>query len=239
MLGLVGLAQLMHQRPNEMSGGQRQQVAIARALVTLPSVVLADEPTANLDSATGMSVIELMKKLNRERETTFIFSSHDPRVMDQARRVVCIVDGRIDEGLALHAAVVLDDIKALPAAREAIITATDRAGLSLQAKGWKEASGMVGQMVVLVRVILFVAIGIIFLVTLVIINNTMVMATLERTVEIGTMRAIGAQASLVRRLFLLETMCCWGCSPAGWAAPWASGWSPGWARWASRPRRTC
>ncbi len=97
MLGLVGLAELMHQRPNEMSGGQRQRVAIARALVTLPSIVLADEPTANLDTATGMSVIELMKKLNRERETTFIFSSHDPRVMEQARRVVRIVDGRIDD----------------------------------------------------------------------------------------------------------------------------------------------
>ena len=112
----------------------------------------------------------------------------------------------IDKGLALHAAVILDDIKTLPQAREAIIAATDKAGLKLQAKDWKEASGMVGQMVVLVRVILFVAIGIIFLVTLVIINNTMVMATLERTMEIGTMRAIGAQAFLVRRLFLLETM---------------------------------
>ena len=97
MLGLVGLADRMHHRPNELSGGQRQRVAIARALVTLPSIVLADEPTANLDSVTGMSVIELMKKLNRERNTTFIFSSHDPRVMDQARRVVRIVDGRVDE----------------------------------------------------------------------------------------------------------------------------------------------
>ncbi len=112
----------------------------------------------------------------------------------------------IDKGLALHAAVVLDDIKDLPRAREAVIAATDKAGLKLQAKDWKEASGMVGQMVVLVRVILYVAIGIIFLVALVIINNTMVMSTLERTMEIGTMRAIGAQASLVRRLFLLETM---------------------------------
>ena len=102
MLGLVGLADLVGQRPNEMSGGQRQRVAIARALVTLPSIVLADEPTANLDSATGMSVIELMKKLNRERETTFIFSSHDPRVMEQARRVVRIVDGRIDDDTATN-----------------------------------------------------------------------------------------------------------------------------------------
>ena len=100
MLGLVGLAELMHQRPNEMSGGQRQRVAIARALVTLPSIVLADEPTANLDTATGMSVIELMKKLNRERETTFIFSSHDPRVMEQARRVINIVDGSIADDTA-------------------------------------------------------------------------------------------------------------------------------------------
>ncbi len=100
MLGLVGLSDLIHQRPNQMSGGQRQRVAIARALVTLPSIVLADEPTANLDSATGMSVIELMKKLNRERETTFIFSSHDPRVMEQARRVINIVDGSIADDTA-------------------------------------------------------------------------------------------------------------------------------------------
>jgi putative ABC transport system ATP-binding protein len=100
MLTLVGLEALLDQRPNEMSGGQRQRVAIARALVTLPGIVLADEPTANLDTATGMNIIDLMKTLNRERQTTFIFSTHDPRVMEHARRIVRIVDGRIagDDG---------------------------------------------------------------------------------------------------------------------------------------------
>jgi putative ABC transport system ATP-binding protein len=78
-----------------MSGGQRQRVAIARALVTLPSIVLADEPTANLDTATGMNIIDLMRTLNRERSITFIFSTHDPRVIEQARRVVRVVDGQV------------------------------------------------------------------------------------------------------------------------------------------------
>jgi putative ABC transport system ATP-binding protein len=96
LLSLVGLEALRDQRPNEMSGGQRQRVAIARALVTEPSIVLADEPTANLDTATGLTIIELMKKLNRERQTTFIFSTHDPRVMEHARRIVRIVDGRLE-----------------------------------------------------------------------------------------------------------------------------------------------
>jgi putative ABC transport system ATP-binding protein len=96
MLSLVGIEALMNQRPNAMSGGQRQRVAIARALVTMPTIVLADEPTANLDSATGLTIIELMKQLNRERQTTFIFSTHDPRVMEHARRIVRIVDGRIE-----------------------------------------------------------------------------------------------------------------------------------------------
>jgi putative ABC transport system ATP-binding protein len=95
MLALVGLEPLMGQRPNEMSGGQRQRVAIARALVTLPSIVLADEPTANLDTATGMNIIDLMRTLNRERSITFIFSTHDPRVIEQARRVVRVVDGQV------------------------------------------------------------------------------------------------------------------------------------------------
>jgi putative ABC transport system ATP-binding protein len=95
MLALVGLEPLMGQRPNEMSGGQRQRVAIARALVTLPSIVLADEPTANLDTTTGMNIIDLMRTLNRERSITFIFSTHDPRVIEQARRVVRVVDGQV------------------------------------------------------------------------------------------------------------------------------------------------
>jgi putative ABC transport system ATP-binding protein len=96
----VGLTPQMKQRPSELSGGQRQRVAIARALVTQPAIVLADEPTANLDSRTGASIINLMKDLNRSARTTFIFSTHDHSVMSQAQRVIRLVDGRIqDDGL--------------------------------------------------------------------------------------------------------------------------------------------
>lgn len=91
----VGLTDQMKQRPNELSGGQRQRVAIARALVTRPSIVLADEPTANLDSETGGAIIDLMKHLNETEHTTFIFSTHDPQVMSQAKRIVRLVDGHV------------------------------------------------------------------------------------------------------------------------------------------------
>jgi putative ABC transport system ATP-binding protein len=92
----VGLAGLEHRRPAEMSGGQQQRVAIARAIATDPVVTLADEPTANVDSATAEMLLELMETLNRERQVTFIFSTHDPRVMARARRVVHMVDGAVD-----------------------------------------------------------------------------------------------------------------------------------------------
>ena len=95
MVEKVGLSRHAGQRPNELSGGQRQRVAIARALVTNPAIVLADEPTANLDSATGHAIIELMRDLNEKDHITFIFSTHDPKVMDRAGRVVKVADGRL------------------------------------------------------------------------------------------------------------------------------------------------
>ncbi len=95
IMDAVGLADFLHHRPNELSGGQRQRVAIARALVTRPRIVMADEPTANLDSVTGHQIIDLMRALNRDEGTTFIFSTHDPKVMSQAGRSIELVDGRI------------------------------------------------------------------------------------------------------------------------------------------------
>jgi putative ABC transport system ATP-binding protein len=94
-LHVVGLREFTHHRPNELSGGQRQRVAIARALATRPSIVLADEPTANLDHKTGERLIALMKHINRVEKTTFIFSTHDPTVMAMANRIVRLRDGEI------------------------------------------------------------------------------------------------------------------------------------------------
>ena len=91
----VGLGDRARHRPPELSGGQQQRVAIARALVGEPALVLADEPTANLDSATGRDIVELMRRLNRERDVTFVFSTHDPRIMSAADRVLEISDGRL------------------------------------------------------------------------------------------------------------------------------------------------
>jgi putative ABC transport system ATP-binding protein len=96
MIEKVGLSQQIKQRPNELSGGQRQRVAIARALVTRPKIVLADEPTANLDSKTGYAIVDLMKEINQQDDTTFIFSTHDNKVMEHADRVVQLIDGTTD-----------------------------------------------------------------------------------------------------------------------------------------------
>jgi len=91
----VGLADFMRHRPDKLSGGQRQRVAIARALVTNPLLVLADEPTANLDHGTAQSIIDLMKELNEKEGVTFVFSTHDQRLINEVKRVVRIDDGRI------------------------------------------------------------------------------------------------------------------------------------------------
>jgi len=95
LLEAVGLGEHVRHRPSELSGGQRQRVAIARALVTRPRLVLADEPTANLDSRTGANIIDLMRDMNRRDGTTFVFSTHDPKVMSHANAIVRIEDGRI------------------------------------------------------------------------------------------------------------------------------------------------
>jgi len=92
----VGLEGLEHRRPDEMSGGQQQRVAIARAIVTSPAIVLADEPTANVDSHTAESLLDLMQKLNREQGITFLFSTHDQHVIDRARRTIQVHDGKIE-----------------------------------------------------------------------------------------------------------------------------------------------
>ena len=95
MIAAVGLAGKENRFPRELSGGQEQRVAIARALVKQPLVILADEPTANLDSHTAEEIVELMHRINAERGSTFVFSTHDRLVMDHARRVVTIKDGRV------------------------------------------------------------------------------------------------------------------------------------------------
>ncbi len=94
-LARVGLQGFENRRPDQMSGGQQQRVAVARALATEPDLVLADEPTANLDSHTGESLMDLMRKLNEERCTTFVIASHDPAVITSARTLITMQDGKI------------------------------------------------------------------------------------------------------------------------------------------------
>jgi putative ABC transport system ATP-binding protein len=98
----VGLAAYLHHKPDELSGGQRQRVAIARALVTQPRLVLADEPTANLDSGTSEQILDVMLAMNRHQAVTFLFSTHDPRVVAHARRALQISDGRMVDGPPVH-----------------------------------------------------------------------------------------------------------------------------------------
>lgn len=95
VLDALGLGDKAHHRPSQLSGGEQQRVAVARAVVAEPMVVLADEPTANLDSKTGLALIQHMKALNEQKGITFLFSTHDPRLLEHARRVVHLVDGTV------------------------------------------------------------------------------------------------------------------------------------------------
>jgi len=95
LMSELGIQELAHKRPNEMSGGQQQRVAVARAIINNPSVVLADEPTANLDSVTAGNLLDLMERMNAEKNITFIFSSHDKNVIDRAKRLLILKDGQI------------------------------------------------------------------------------------------------------------------------------------------------
>jgi putative ABC transport system ATP-binding protein len=95
LLDAVGLKGMEHRRPTQLSGGQQQRVAIARAIASEPAIILADEPTANVDSETAEKLLDLMQRLNEEHGATFLFSTHDPRVMARAKRLVKMLDGRI------------------------------------------------------------------------------------------------------------------------------------------------
>ncbi|TNE56753.1 MAG: ABC transporter ATP-binding protein [Alphaproteobacteria bacterium] len=99
ILESVGLKDMADRRPSEMSGGQQQRVAVARALASEPDIILADEPTANLDSKTGAELIDMMKEFNEKNGVTFVFSTHDTKIMERAKRLVRLVDGRISEDI--------------------------------------------------------------------------------------------------------------------------------------------
>ena len=92
----IGLSGLEHRKPGKLSGGQQQRVAVARAVVANPALILADEPTANLDSKASADLLDVMERLNQDHGTTFLFSTHDPRVMERSRRLITLVDGQVE-----------------------------------------------------------------------------------------------------------------------------------------------
>jgi putative ABC transport system ATP-binding protein len=100
LLTAVGIAEKADKRPSQLSGGQQQRVAVARALASKPKFVLADEPTANLDSKSTSDLLDIMAKLNKEENITFVFSTHDQRVVDRARRVITLVDGKVESDIS-------------------------------------------------------------------------------------------------------------------------------------------
>ena len=104
ILGELGIEEYADQYPNRISGGEQQRVAVARAVVSDPSIVLADEPTANLDTATSLDLIDLMRRLNNEKGATFFFATHDSRLLDRVNRLITLIDGRIAEDSILNAA---------------------------------------------------------------------------------------------------------------------------------------
>jgi putative ABC transport system ATP-binding protein len=97
MLDTLGLAGMANRLPTQLSGGQQQRVAVARAMVSEPSLILADEPTANHDSHTAVDLVDMMRGLNERTGMTYVFSTHDPRIMERARRLVVLVDGHIEK----------------------------------------------------------------------------------------------------------------------------------------------
>lgn len=102
LLDAVGLTDKKNSRPNKLSGGQQQRIAVARALASKPKFILADEPTANLDSKSAENLLDIMEKLNKEENITFIFSTHDVRVMNKARRIITIEDGKVIEDILIN-----------------------------------------------------------------------------------------------------------------------------------------
>ncbi|QCX50929.1 ATP-binding cassette domain-containing protein (plasmid) [Ralstonia pseudosolanacearum] len=199
LLDAVGLAGKAGNRPSQLSGGQRQRVAIARALAGSPKLVLADEPTANLDTETGASVIALMRKMQRDHKVAFVFSSHDPKVLAEADDAVFIRDGRI---VNIERRVETQ----IPAATARLneLLATQFKGMPLEVLDYETLTPIYQQVIQFFNSMFgFIAI-LIYMIVLFTVGNTMSMAVVERTAEVGTLRAIGQQRGGIRAQFICE-----------------------------------